>query len=466
MFFSFRRGSELSLVFLLLAGCSGSNDGPVIPKGDTTTDNTQTGTSQPDSTSVMVCPGGPNVQCSGGTILRSDNGIALTASGVQTYGISTNDLQTPNPDTTHAYGLLPASGGIVEVRSQRNDSGQLSGVALLLSKMGLSWDGKTERPQVIDTFSTLQGRVQMDAKGLITLIPLPPPTDLNFYDYAKKGTAATQANYANNIYFPRSEPVRCPSNYPDCPQIESPPMQITSGDWRTGGDLPDSLSAMHLHEDGATQAGFGLDASGNQILLPAADGIGVSYPGFKGYRDYSQWSYAYANIARWVTQDTVMINEWGGNNEHNKMRRGAIAFGQVSDPTKIPATGTATYRGRLHGWFVYDPSQEPYPLAGDVEIVVDFAAHNAELRFINARIDEGTSPAVPVNVSTTIQIGSSSLANYLNGTASNGSISGGIGARFFGPVAGGGPAEIGGSFSLQGTATDPVAIGSFLLKKL
>jgi hypothetical protein len=244
-----------TLLATALVGCSGGGGDAGLLAG------------QSDGSS-MTCPDA-GMQCSGNTILRTDNGIGVTASGLQTYAISTNDLMPSNPSPGSAWGLQPATGGIADVRVNRDASGQTTGVTLLLSKLG----------------------------GVATFSALPPPTDLNFYDYAKKGAAATQSHYANNIYFPRSEPVRCPSTKPDCPTIETDGIHTSAGDWRNGGLGPDNVWASRLHEDGATQAGYGQDNNGNLVLLPAADGIGVSYPGFKGFRDYRQWSYASANLA-------------------------------------------------------------------------------------------------------------------------------------------------------------------------
>lgn len=460
MFFSLRGSAACSTLFLLLTACgSGGGDPPMLLAGGSNINNTP---------STMICKESENVHCSGESILSTANGIALTASGVQTYGISTNDLITPNPDPTQAYGLKPATEGKVEVRLQRDTKGVIESVALLMSNMGLSWDGKNERPPVIETFSTRQGRAQLDSKGLVTFGPLPPTSDQNFYDYATKGAAGTQANYANNIYFPRSELVRCPSNKLDCPAVESPPLLITQGDWKTGGSLPDTLIATHLHSDGATQAGDIIPSANNGQLILFHD-LGIPYPGFKGFRNYIQWSYGWANLGSWITQDTVMINEWGGNNEHNKMRRGFIAFGDVTNPALIPTTGTTTYTGTLRGWFSYDELLDSYPIYGDVVVVVDFARQSIQIKFSDTRLDEDNFANVPLALSTTANIGSGNLANYFTGSANNGTLAGGLGARFFGPIttSGGttGPAEIAGSFTFQSPGKGPVAIGGFLLKK-
>lgn len=211
--------SACAVLFALLgslSGCGGGGDGD----GDGGPADTVL-LPQQGSTSAMVCPT-DDMACTGDLILHTDHGISVTASGVQVYGISTNDLLTPNPAPTLAHGLRPATGGIADVRISKAADGRLATVSLLLSKLGLSWDGKTERPLIIETFSPTQGRVQLDQAGLARLEPLPSFTDLNFFDFAKKGAAGTQAHYANNIYFPRTEPVRCPQTIRDVPPWKPP----------------------------------------------------------------------------------------------------------------------------------------------------------------------------------------------------------------------------------------------------
>ncbi|MFO1266102.1 MAG: hypothetical protein U1F67_04415 [Rubrivivax sp.] len=86
-----------------------------------------------------------DTQCSGETLIHSDNGIALSRSGVQAYGRSTSDLSTPNPNTSTATGLALASGGTAEVRVRRNASGVPTSAAVLLSNLSLKWNGSSER---------------------------------------------------------------------------------------------------------------------------------------------------------------------------------------------------------------------------------------------------------------------------------------------------------------------------------
>jgi hypothetical protein len=76
---------------------------------------------------------------------------------------------------------------------------------------------------------------------------------------------------------------------------------------------------------------------------------------------------------------------------------------------------------------------------------------------------------VPVALTSTVTLGTVDNANYMTGAASNATLSGGLGARLFGPVASGGsgtgPAEIGGAFRLSNTGTGAVVVAGFIARK-
>ena len=130
-----------------------------------------------------------------------------------------------------------ASGGTVEVRSGRSKNSAPSDVALIMSNLGLSWDGTTERPQIIETFSLTSKRVELSSNGFLLNKDLPALNDESFFDYPLRGSAATQSHYANNVYFPRPQDAAC-SNVNACLLTESPPLVIEHGDWKTGGNQP------------------------------------------------------------------------------------------------------------------------------------------------------------------------------------------------------------------------------------
>ena len=421
---------------------------------------------------TMSCVDGPSYQCSGASIIRTDNGVALSRSGVQVYGKSTSDLAIPNPTVTTAFGLALASGAVSEVRLAKAGNGTVTDVAVLLSNLGISWSGAGDRPLIIETFKPTQGITRLDANGALTFGPLPPPSDLAYYDFAVKGTAATQANYGNNRYFPRTgNPSRCGGATP-CPTIETNGLLYSAGNWRVGGNTPDRTSGNRMNGDGDIHAGNGLpDANGNPTLLPGATGPGVPFPGSKGYRDLVAWTLQYGNLGSWLSEDTVHIHEWGGIDEHTKNRRGIVAFGAVSDPALVPSSGTASYVGFVYGSHTPNGTQSPSTFRGTVVVAVDFLTRSVVVTIQNTVLESnGTPVPVALNAITAMGTAGSNEANYLTGPVNNGTLSGGLSGRFFGPIVavgtgGVGPAEIGGAFSLSNSTTNSAVVGGFIARK-
>jgi hypothetical protein len=467
-------GATLIAVTLLSAcgGGSGSDTGNGAA-------GSGAGGGQPATTSAplrMSCADGPTYQCSGAGIISTDNGVALTGSGVQAYGKSTSDLANPIVEKTTAYGLALASGGIAEVRLSKDANGAVSRPALLLSNLGISWDGKHERPPIIEVFHAAQGRSRLNPNGSITAdAPLPDSSDLGFFDFADKRADATQANYANNRYFPRSVPVRCLPEVPKdrCAAEETKGAAYQAGDWGSGGNAPGYASAGRLHGDGDVHAGDGKpDAAGKATVLPGGSGKGVPFPGSKGYRGFDNWSYRYGNLSAWVTQDTVQIVEWTpGSDEHSMMRRGIVAFGDVSAQSDVPQTGTASYAGVAYGWHAANGTADPTFFRAAASATVNFATREAVVTVQNAARYDGAAGPIPVSFKAATRMGApaASTANYLTGPVDDSGLKGGLGGRYFGPVvesgAGGkGPAELGGAFSLTGSAGAAV-VGGFIARK-
>lgn len=416
---------------------------------------------------MMHCVDGSAFQCSGDAILRVENGVALTDSGVQAYGISTSDLASVNTNPTGATGYRPALGGMAEVRLEKAADGTTESINLLLRDLGLSWDGIIERPPIIETFNPTQGRVTLDASDRLSFSSLPDSSDLSFYDFVTLGPDATQSHYANNRYFPRTgNPSRCAPDLTPCPEVETNGVSNNLGDWRSGGSRPDWASALRLHGDGDIHAGNGQpDANGDPTWLAGGNGIGIPFPGSKGYRTLANWAYRYANLATWTTQDTVLIEEWANlGNEHNKNRRGALAFGDVTAPASVPATGSATYSGIAYGWYTPDGSSEPIIYWGNATASADFRTGQVTVAIQDTVTYDEDGDPVPTTLNTTTTLGNAptTARNYMTGTAVAGTMSGGLSARFFGPATSGAPAEIGGVFTLSNTGSGEAMIGGFI----
>jgi hypothetical protein len=420
---------------------------------------------------TMSCVDGADYQCSGEAVLRVDNGVALSRSGVQVHGRSTSDLLRPNPNVSEASGMALSGSGVAELRARTTVGGPLSMAVVMLDNLGLSWNATTPRPRIVETFRPDAGRVWLDAAGALSFGTLPPSSDLGYYDIATRGTGATQANYANNRYFPRSAPPRCPAGYTPCPTAETAGLVQSVGDWTVGGTDPDVAYANRFHEDGDVHAGNGLPgAGGSPQPLPGGTGFGVPYPGSKGIRSLVNWRYRHGNLAWWSTQDTVQIYEWGALDEHNKTRRGVVAFGAVTDPAGVPTAGTARYVGMAYGSYSSTGANGPNVFRGTATVVVDFASRTVTVTIQNTVVD-GTATTVPLalNANVMLAVAGSGEANYLTGFAANAALSGGLSGRFFGPVvaggSGAGPAEIGGAFSLSNATTKAAAVGGFIARK-
>jgi hypothetical protein len=457
----------------LLSACGGGGSSGAPGNASEATQPANTSTAM-----TMSCVDGPAYQCSGSNIIRIDNGVALSSSGVQAYGKSTSDLANPIVEKTTAYGLALASGGVAEVRLAKDGNGVMTKPALLLSNLGISWDGKNERPAIIEVFQPTQGRSRLNSNGSLAAdLPLADSSDLGFYDFANKGTAATQANYANNRYFPRSgNPSRCLAEVSrdKCPTEETKGISYQAGDWSRGGGIPDYANAGRLHGDGDVHAGDGKpDAAGRHTVLPGGSGKGVPFPGSKGYRSFDNWSYKYGNLGAWITQDTVRIVEWTpGSDEHSMIRRGIVAFGDVSKHTDVPQTGSATYSGTAYGWHAGNGTEDPAFFRAAASATVDFATREAIVTVQNPTRYDGSGTQVPVSFKAITKMGAAgeSVANYLTGPVDNGNLKGGLGGRYFGPLleagaSGKGPAELGGAFTLSASATGAAVVGGFIARK-
>lgn len=409
------------------------------------------GGSTPDTALTMSCVDGTEYQCSGGTVIKTDNGVMLTRSGVQVFGISTSDLALDtavppapaNSFVTNPRGFaLPSAStalinGVAEVRVAKTATNEVNRVGLLLNDFGLSWDGKTTRPLIIETFETSAGRVVLNPTTQALVVePLRAGTDVAFYD------RQTQVNYANNTYRPTTA-------------IKNNLLGALDGGWRiAGGTRGDWAETGREHEDGD------LDAP----TAPAA--------GTKGYRGFTNIAYEFANMTAWNSQDTVNIAEWTTEPrvEHNKKRRGIVAFGNVTSPAAVPTSGTATYTGTVYGFASSsDPAQvDPDPFEGRATVTVDYATGTATIaiqdtgRYVEVG-GVGSVIPVPAAFTTTATKGAvenANAANYFTGAVNASGVTGGVSGRYFGADA----KEVGGTFQLQG-ASGVTIVGGFIARK-
>lgn len=404
---------------------------------------------------VFTAAGATVTQCSGATALRTENGVTLTSSGVQAWGISTSDLATPNLNPGGATGFrlssgIPDGSSLAEMRiGKSSQTGDVRRIFMLLDNLGVSWDGVVKRPPIIETFETTRGRTSLAGNGSVVIgnsATLPTPPNAGFYDNVNS-VSGTKENYANNRYFTTATPCTTPSA-----TQETCGLSYTAG---TSGD-PDRTAASRRHGEGDVRAG---------------NAGGLTASGTKGFRNLTNFSYAYANMATWITQETDLIDEWTLPaillTENTKNRRGFVAYGDTTAPASVPATGSVIFNGIAYGFYTpngEDGGSEPVQFRAAATMLVDFSTGQALIEVKNATQD-GTATALPVTFQINAGIGApgTNVANYLTGAIANGGagMSGGLGGRFFGPAA----AEIGGTFTLQNTTTKAAVLGGFIARR-
>ena len=175
------RACLLILTTFSLIACGGGSDSS---SGGSSSDGGSDGSAYTYAT---------DYQTSGTTKIKEENGVAVTSAGVQVFGKSTVD------DITTTSGMTVSSGGLAQVRVTKNSEGIVSKLALLLSDIGIKWNAVDERPLIIETFGSTQGRTEMADDGSLVEMTLPDPTNISFYDYATKAKSATKEHYANNL---------------------------------------------------------------------------------------------------------------------------------------------------------------------------------------------------------------------------------------------------------------------------
>lgn len=402
------------------------------------------------SSTTMSCVGGDaSDHCSGDTVLRTDGGVRLTSSGVFVYGQSTTDGAVAN-DSTGLDPISTADAAMTEIRVHRAaGNGPVESAAMLLSTIGISWDGTTPRPRIIEAFKReTTGVTELDGTGaILTSRALPAVGDLSYYDYNAGTGIGTQANYANNRYF------ACPALPCAAGTFETTGVSYVPGDYRNTGNDPDRTTAHRNHSDGDVRAGT----------------TGIPAPDSKGFRNLTLYGYVDANLAAWETKDTTFIDEWTPpsvtTSEQSTRRSGIVAFGKTT--ANVPASGEGTFRGIAYGWYTTNGASEPIRYRAAVRVVVNFgAARQADVYVENAVAETGGA-AVPVAIVARAAFGDAgtNVANYLQGRIDDGGTTqltqGGLGARFFGSSA----AEIAGSFNLKNATTGAATVGGFIARR-
>jgi hypothetical protein len=252
--------------------------------------------------------------------------------------------------------------------------------------------------------------------------------------------------------------------------------------------IPDTRKLSELTEVGyfggpVVGSGFDSVGSGSIGANPAAPDYSVSWDPFG---DYSQFASSDPELTRFSSISIVRAANldiltpgasgldyssygiWAQRDEplspDPQFSHRAISFGYLT--RDMPTLGSASYAGRMDGWFTDGPDTR-FRVAGDAALAVNFGDGGAITgAFSNlSDINEPSTTFADVNLNATVSghqfagtVTSGSLAENPGALATN--MSGPVEGRFYGPAA----AETGGVFQM-GAADGREFTGAFAAKQ-
>lgn len=128
---------------------------------------------------------------------------------------------------------------------------------------------------------------------------------------------------------------------------------------------------------------------------------------------------------------------------------GAFVYGLATDPAAIPTSSTATYTGSIRGQYVDAAGVVSERTRANLSSTADFTARTVSFATTGSITSSGTNAFVTNNgLNMTGNLSYSAGSNQFTGAVTATGLSGTATGKFFGPAA----QEIGGVFSLQGSA--------------
>lgn len=172
-----------------------------------------------------------------------------------------------------------------------------------------------------------------------------------------------------------------------------------------------------------------------------------------------------------MTQITLQYSDFGLWQVGNAVAGadiGYVMFGFNTATADIPTSGTATYLGYTQGTLFVSSggTNTSYLITGRVDVTADFGAANSVTTEFTEMIATPVAGGSAILWRNFDVINAGISGNSFSGDVDpssitgGGSLSGSLNGSFFGPVSGGGPAEVGGTWQLQGG--DEKAIGAFV----
>ncbi|MCK5576313.1 MAG: transferrin-binding protein-like solute binding protein [Sphingomonadales bacterium] len=167
----------------------------------------------------------------------------------------------------------------------------------------------------------------------------------------------------------------------------------------------------------------------------------------------------YSTLGIWNTPNLTM------SEDAKDIAFGSIVFGIRTTSTAVPTTGSATYTGPSLGMMA--DGGQVYRLSGDLSLSVAFSSNTLSGGITNMVKENIQTGGLSAWQNLTLAGNIGATRNGFTGTAIsadnlwNGTFNG----SFFGPVSGGKPAELGGTFELTGPdAATQRATGAFVGK--
>lgn len=122
---------------------------------------------------------------------------------------------------------------------------------------------------------------------------------------------------------------------------------------------------------------------------------------------------------------------------------GGFVYGLATDPAAIPTIGTASYVGEVNGQYVDAAGLNSRTFA-DLNSTADFSARTLSFTTTNSFINSTSSPSLNMSGNLSYSAGSNQFSGPVTSTGLSGTATG----KFLGPAA----QEIGGVYTLRGTA--------------
>jgi hypothetical protein len=147
----------------------------------------------------------------------------------------------------------------------------------------------------------------------------------------------------------------------------------------------------------------------------------------------NEWSYTLSQVAAGQGLTSSAYGLWAATGDSKPGNAGALAFGNLTPATSVPATGSATFNGFTIGLGGATNGGATHALQGNAQIIANFATQTVTTNLTNFSAYSYTSS---VKISVPDLTGTSAMSgNAYTGAISGGGLNGTINGNFYGPAA-------------------------------